>query len=244
MMKTSLSFYQLPKQMLRKHSFLEPFGLFFMLSPVFSLLQEMVGCFRGGNRMKKIISLILLGLVPLTLYAQDTLNFPIEPNMAKEWKYQSDQVMGGVSEGNVSLMQDAGMFFFRLTGDVSTDNNGGFVQYRSKVSIFNKPEMFQLIHKAHKDGVELEGVRLNVKGNGETYHVMIRTYFTWSPSDYYYHTFDTSPNWQDVDLPFDQFKSSKYRQRDLEVDQIRDFAVVAYGRDFKSDVSVSEISFY
>lgn len=164
--------------------------------------------------------------------------------MAKEWKYQSDQVMGGVSEGNASLMQDGDMFFFRLTGDVSTENNGGFVQYRSKVSIFNKPEMFQLIHKAHKDGVDLEGVRLNVKGNGETYHVMIRTYFTWSPSDYYYHTFDTSPNWQQVDLPFDQFKSSKYRQRGLEVDQIRDFAVVAYGRDFKSDVSVSKISFY
>ena len=215
-----------------------------MLLPVFSLLQEMVECFRGGNRMKKIISLILLGLVPLTLYAQDTLNFPIEPNMAKEWKYQSDQVMGGVSEGNASLMQDGDMFFFRLTGDVSTENNGGFVQYRSKVSIFNKPEMFQLIHKAHKDGVDLEGVRLNVKGNGETYHIMIRTYFTWSPSDYYYHTFDTSPNWQQVDLPFDQFKSSKYRQRGLEVDQIRDFAVVAYGRDFKSDVSVSKISFY
>jgi len=215
-----------------------------MLLPVFSLLQEMVECFRGGNTMKKIIPLILLGLVPLTLYAQDTLNFPIEPNMAKEWKYQSDQVMGGVSEGNASLMQDGDMFFFRLTGDVSTENNGGFVQYRSKVSLFNKPEMFQLIHKAYRDGVELEGVRLNVKGNGETYHVMIRTYFTWSPSDYYYHTFATSPNWQQVDLPFDQFKSSKYRQRDLEVDQIRDFAVVAYGRDFKSDVSVSEISFY
>ena len=204
----------------------------------------MVECFRGGNTMKKIIPLILLGLVPLTLYAQDTLNFPIEPNMAKEWKYQSDQVMGGVSEGNASLMQDGDMFFFRLTGDVSTENNGGFVQYRSKVSLFNKPEMFQLIHKAHKDGAELEGVRLNVQGNGETYHVMIRTYFTWSPSDYYYHTFDTSPNWQQVDLPFDQFKSSKYRQRGLEVDQIRDFAVVAYGRDFKSDVSVSKISFY
>ena len=44
--------------------------------------------------------------------------------------------------------------------------------------------------------------------------------------------------------PFKKFKSSKYRQRGLEVGQIRDFAVVAYGRDFKSDVSVSEISFY
>jgi hypothetical protein len=203
----------------------------------------MAECFLGGKGMKAIL-LIFLVFAQSAIYAQESLKFPIEPKMAKEWKYQSDQVMGGVSEGDTSLMQDGDMFYFRLTGDVSTKNNGGFVQFRSKVSLFNKPEMFQLIHKAHKEGEGLEGVRLNVRGNGETYHVMIRTYFTWSPSDYYYQTFETRPNWQQVDLPFNKFKSSKYRQRGLEVDQIRDFAVVAYGRDFKSDVSVSEISFY
>ena len=204
----------------------------------------MAECSRGGKRMKKIVILFFVVLASLATYAQDNLQFPIEPAMAKEWKYLSDQVMGGVSEGGTTLLQDGDLYYLRLTGDVSTRNNGGFVQFRSKISLFNKPEMFQLIHKADKDGEGLEGVRLNVRGNGETYHVMIRTYFTWSPSDYYYHTFDTSPNWQQVDLPFKKFKSSKYRERGLEVDQIRDFAVVAYGRDFQSDVSVSEISFY
>jgi len=204
----------------------------------------MAECSRGGKRMKKIVILCFVVLASLATYAQDNLQFPIEPTMAKEWKYLSDQVMGGVSEGGTSLLQDGDLFYLRLTGDVSTRNNGGFVQFRSKISLFNKPEMFQLIHKADKDGGGLEGVRLNVRGNGETYHVMIRTYFTWSPSDYYYHTFETSPNWQQVDLPFKKFKSSKYRERGLEVDQIRDFAVVAYGRNFQSDVSVSEISFY
>ena len=164
--------------------------------------------------------------------------------MAKEWKYQSDQVMGGVSQGDASLEQDGDMFFFRLTGDVSTRNNGGFVQFRSKVSLFNKPEMFQLIHNANKGGQELEGVRLKVRGNGERYHVMIRTYSTWSPSDYYYHTFDTSPDWQQVNMPFSKFRRSKSGEMNLGADQMRDFAVVAYGRDFKSDVSVSKISFY
>ena len=131
----------------------------------------------------KAILLIFLVFAQSAIYAQDSLNFPIEPHMVKEWKYQSDQVMGGVSEGGTSLMQDGDMFYLKLTGDVSTKNNGGFVQFRSKVSLFNKPEMFQLIHQANKEGKGLEGVRLNVRGNGETYHVMIRTYFTWSPSD-------------------------------------------------------------
>ena len=204
----------------------------------------MVECSRGGEKMKKKLIWVFLALTSFAAFAQDKLQFPFEPAMAKEWKYLSDQVMGGVSEGGTALLQDGNQFYLRLTGDVSTRNNGGFVQFRSKISLFNKPEMFRLIHKADKDGEGLEGVRLNVRGNGETYHVMIRTYFTWSPSDYYYHTFETSPNWQQVDLPFKKFKSSKYRERGLEVDQIRDFAVVAYGRDFQSDVSVSEISFY
>ena len=194
--------------------------------------------------MKRVFFVIFLVLTSFSSQSIENLEFPIEPIMAKEWKYQSDQVMGGVSEGDASLVQDGDMFFFRLTGDVSTRNNGGFVQFRSKISLFNKPEMFQLIHNADKDGQELEGVRLKVRGNGERYHVMIRTYSTWSPSDYYYHTFDTSPDWQQVDLPFSEFRRSKSGDMDLGADQMRDFAVVAYGRDFKSDVSVSNISFY
>ena len=194
--------------------------------------------------MKRVFFVIFLVLTSFSSQSIENLEFPIEPIMAKEWKYQSDQVMGGVSEGDASLVQDGDMFFFRLTGDVSTRNNGGFVQFRSKISLFNKPEMFQLIHNAGKDGQELEGVRLKVRGNGERYHVMIRTYSTWSPSDYYYHTFDTSPDWKQVDLPFSEFRRSKSGDMDLGADQMRDFAVVAYGRDFKSDVSVSNISFY
>ena len=194
--------------------------------------------------MKRLFFVIFSVLISFSTQSLENLEFPIEPLMAKEWKFQSDQVMGGVSQGDVSLVQDGDMFFFRLTGDVSTRNNGGFVQFRSKVSLFNKPEMFQLIHNADKNGQELEGVRLNVRGNGERYHVMIRTYSTWSPSDYYYHTFDTSPDWQQVDLPFREFRRSKSGEMDLGADQMRDFAVVAYGRDFKSDVSVSNISFY
>ena len=194
--------------------------------------------------MKRVFFVIFSALISFSSQSIENLEFPIEPIMAKEWKYQSDQVMGGVSEGDASLVQDGDMFFFRLTGDVSTRNNGGFVQFRSKISLFNKPEMFQLIHNADKDGQELEGVRLKVRGNGERYHVMIRTYSTWSPSDYYYHTFDTSIDWQQVDLPFSEFRRSKSGEMDLGADQMRDFAVVAYGRDFKSDVSVSNISFY
>ena len=152
--------------------------------------------------------------------------------------------MGGVSEGSLSFIQDESQTFAHMTGNVSTENNGGFIQLRSKVSLFNKPKMFQLIHDADKDGKKLQGVRLNVRGNGETYHVMIRTYLNWSPSDYYSHTFETSPDWKQVNLPFSEFKRSKSRSTALNINEIRDFSIVAFGRDFESDVSVSKINFY
>ena len=194
--------------------------------------------------MKRLLLIVLLSFTTIASANDEVLSFPFTQDSVKNWKYISDQVMGGVSEGTVSLEQDGDMVFARLTGDVSTRNNGGFIQLRSKVSLFNKPKMFQLIHDADKEGKELQGVRLNVRGNGETYHVMIRTYSNWSPSDYYSHTFETSPDWKQVDLPFSEFKRSKSRSTVLNIYEIRDFGIVAFGRDFKSDVSVSKIDFY
>ena len=194
--------------------------------------------------MKQFTAFILLSFIATVSLAKDDLTFPIQQGMVSDWKYVSDRVMGGVSEGNVYLEKDGDTSFARLTGDVSTRNNGGFIQLRSAVSLFKKPKMFQLIHDANKGGQELQGVRLNVRGNGETYHVMIRTYFTWRPSDYYYHTFETGDDWSQVVMPFSAFKRSTSKTSKLDINDIRDFGIVAYGRDFKSDVSVSEVSFY
>jgi len=194
--------------------------------------------------VKQFIAFILLSFIATVSLAQNDLVFPIQEGAVSDWKYVSDRVMGGVSEGNVYLEKDGDISFARLTGDVSTRNNGGFIQLRSAVSLFKKPKMFQLIHDANKGGQELQGVRLNVRGNGETYHVMIRTYFTWRPSDYYYHTFEARDDWSQVVMPFSAFKRSTSKTSKLDINDIRDFGIVAYGRDFKSDVSVSEVSFY
>ena len=91
--------------------------------------------------------------------AKDDLTFPIQQGMVSDWKYVSDRVMGGVSEGNVYLEKDGNTSFARLIGDVSTRNNGGFIQLRSAISLFKKPKMFQLIHEANKEGQELQGDR-------------------------------------------------------------------------------------
>ena len=126
--------------------------------------------------MKRLILIVLLAFTTIASASDETLSFPFTLDSVKNWKYISDQVMGGVSEGNVSLEQDGDMVFARLTGDVSTRNNGGFIQMRARISFAN----------SEKDEKKLKGVRLNVRGNGETYYIFIRTNETQSHSDYYY----------------------------------------------------------
>ena len=45
------------------------------------------------------------------------------------WAYLADTVMGGVSRGGAEFSAGA----LRLTGQVSTKNNGGFIQVRTRI---------------------------------------------------------------------------------------------------------------
>ena len=177
---------------------------------------------------------------------EEVLSFPFTPDNVKDWKYFSDQVMGGVSEGQVSLEQDGEKVFIRLSGNVRTDNNGGFIQLRTSTSLSNKPLMFNLLHNSKKEGKKLKGIRLKVKGNGEKYHIFIQTtIFYRLPTGYKIATFDTSPNWETVEIPFNNFKKLKDNiDSNINAKDIKTFGIVAYGRDVKSDLSVSSIEFY
>ena len=65
-------------------------------------------------------------------------NFEATSNV--NWDYLSDQVMGGVSEGSASLGidSDSGNTYVQMTGDVSTENNGGFIQARRSLKKTDK----------------------------------------------------------------------------------------------------------
>ena len=176
---------------------------------------------------------IVLTVIPSIAFAKNEINIPFTEENARYWQYISDQTMGGISDGQAILEKDGDMLFARLTGNVSTANNGGFIQIRTTFSFVNLINIDK----------NLLGVRLNTKGNGETYHIFIRTSEDRSYRDFYSATFTANDKWEIVDLPFTKFKH-RYSNKSLDGNDIRTFGIVAYGRDFFSDVSVSEISFY
>tara|TARA_Y100000590_G_scaffold434367_1_gene552478 strand:+ start:427 stop:984 length:558 start_codon:yes stop_codon:yes gene_type:complete len=184
--------------------------------------------------MKKLLFLFLLTFATMIFAAEKEINLPFAQDSSKYWQYISDKTMGGVSDGRAVLEQDGELFFARLTGNVSTKNNGGFIQLRSNLSFAN----------FEKEGKKIKGVRLNVRGNGETYHIFIRTNETKSYRDFYLAPFKANSDWEIIDLPFNKFKHRILKNSTLEDKKIRTFGIVAYGRDFISDVSVSTITFY
>ncbi|MGB0772813.1 MAG: CIA30 family protein, partial [Paracoccaceae bacterium] len=71
------------------------------------------------------------------------------------WVYFSDTVMGGRSSGTAERVNVDDRAAIKLTGNVTTENNGGFVQVRREIDAGRASEF--------------EGLTFKVKGNGETY---------------------------------------------------------------------------
>ena len=49
------------------------------------------------------------------------------------WVYFADTLMGGKSSGSAERMNVGGRAAIKLTGNVTTENNGGFIQVRREL---------------------------------------------------------------------------------------------------------------
>ena len=147
------------------------------------------------------------------------------------WRFVADTVMGGVSTGDVDFVSRDGDSFARMTGRVSTENNGGFIQFRTKL-----PD-------AAPEGTT--GVRLWVRGNGERYFVHLRTGGTILPWQYYQAGFETGPDWTEIRLPLAAFAPSGWILADTPAaDSLTSVGIVAFGRDHEAEIEVREVGFY
>lgn len=156
----------------------------------------------------------------------------LESNLGTSWRCVTDQVMGGISKGMLEADIVDGKPCLRLTGDVSLANNGGFVQMAVDLS-----------QAGVLDLAGYAGVRLEARGNGETYNVHLRTADTQLPWQSYRASFIASPVWQIIDLPFRQFEPHRINQN-LDLRQVRRLGLVAIGRAFRADLSLANLWIY
>ncbi|MCO4840699.1 MAG: CIA30 family protein [Rhodobacteraceae bacterium] len=169
-------------------------------------------------------------ILPTLSSAEDDMT-QISLSDQSRWDYFSDQVMGGISQGQASFEQSGDQTVLRLTGKVSTANNGGFIQARTKLDA-PLPATAQ-------------GIILNVKGNDQTYYVHIRTTWTLLPWQFYQASFEMSEDWQEVRIPFGDFAPyGRMLRKTFDAQTMQSIAVVAFGRDHDADLSVRAIGMY
>ncbi len=176
------------------------------------------------------IALLTLG-IPLTATAQSTMLETFENTPETRWRFIADTVMGGLSRGQVSFLAEGSNAFARLTGTVSTANNGGFIQMRMDLPA--------------PPPADATGLRLIVRGNDQRYFIHLRTAGTVLPWQYYQAGFDAPGEWTDIRLPFSAFKPSGRLLRNTpRTTGIKSVGIVAFGRDHQAQVDVREIGFY
>ena len=151
-------------------------------------------------------------------------------NHKNEWNFISDQVMGGISTGTYNYKKINDDNVIKITGNVSTKNNGGFIQIRRKLNNINL--------------TNAKTVQVIAKGNNEKYFIHLRTTFTILPWQYYQYSFTVKKDFKNFILTISNFKKSGLLLPDkINPKNIKSIGIVAFGKDYKAELTVKEINF-
>ena len=162
-------------------------------------------------------------LILLILFSMNTHALPLDEPQA--WQGVTDQVMGGVS--NLAIRHSDGVFY--MSGNVSTDNNGGFVRLSNRININSN---------------DFKGIKFKAKGNNESYeiHVTLKG-LKIPPWSYFSQAFDVNEDWQEYEIFFKDLKrSSGFSASSMKAKNIRDLSIAGFGRDFEVDLAIKDIS--
>ena len=162
----------------------------------------------------------------MNLFDQDIKNSSV---FFQKWEYISDKVMGGISDGKAEIINGEDLFL-RLSGNVSTKNNGGFIQVRSSKETLSN---------------NFSGIKLKVRGNPSSYYVHVRTNSLLFPWQYYSGEFSVDNNWSYVEIYFKDFKKSNfYQPSSFSSSEIKSIGFVAFGKDFEAKLDIVEAELF
>lgn len=149
------------------------------------------------------------------------------------WRGFSDRVMGGVSNAELVQAEVAGKDCLRLTGNVTRERNGGFIQMA----------YFFGNNDASFDASDYRGIEMLVFGNNEHYNVHLRTEDCGWYDESYRFTFTAKDEWQRVQVPWSSFEGNGVKVP-LDSSTLKRIAILGWMREFEADVAIAELSLY
>jgi hypothetical protein len=189
---------------------------------------------------RHVILAVLLIFTPISLLMATQNDFTIDDRTTNDfravsgniWYLVTDGVMGGMSKGRLSLATVENRPCLRMQGNVSLENNGGFIQIALDLS-----------DDILKYAQNFTGVLLEVYGNNEQYNLHLRTQDITLPWQSYRTTFTATPEWKTLHLPFAEF--IPYRiDKALDISRLRRIGIVAIGHAFHADLCLGKIGLY
>ncbi len=164
----------------------------------------------------------------------DDLSHPHpQSSRGTHWQLVSDQVMGGVSAGEMTRETVDGHVALRMRGEVSLENNGGFLQLALDLNPDGAP----------MDASGWKGIELQVRGAGEAYNLHLRTEDMTRSWQSYRADFIANPDWHTVRLDFADFEAHRL-EAPLDLSKLRRIGLVAIGRAFDADLALAGVQFY
>jgi len=156
----------------------------------------------------------------------------LQASLGTQWRLITDGVMGGVSVGTLGPGQRNGRNCLHLQGEVSLQNNGGFIQ-----------AALDLAPSGVLDASVYAGVELDVYGNGEAYNVHLKTSRVRLPWQHYRASFLAEPGWHSVRLPFAGFEGYRIGAG-FDPARLERIGIVACGRAFTADLCIGRVALY
>lgn len=153
--------------------------------------------------------------------------------LGTRWQARSDQVMGGVSVAHMRHCEHLERRCIELSGEVSLENNGGFVQLALDLDAAGEPV----------DARGFHGLRMLVSGNGERYGVHLRTTQLERPWQSFRAEFDAHEVWHCVTLPFADFMPHRV-DKQLDISKLRRLGFIAIGRAFHACLRIGRVELY
>lgn len=162
----------------------------------------------------------------------DRSNNDFTSNLGSNWQLVTDNVMGGLSQGELILDNYKGRNCLHMRGNVTTENNGGFVQIALSLS-----------DQGVFDASAYSGIEVEVAGNNELYNIHFRTAELWFPWQSYRSSFTAGSNWQTYRIAFSELEKYKTFHKFAQ-DKLKRIGLVAIGREFQADLCLADIRFY
>lgn len=165
-----------------------------------------------------------------TLYRMILLldDFSDAKRVTRDWRLFTDRVMGGMSDARADHGVVAGRMALRLSGRVSLEKSGGFIQ------------VARTFEGGRVDATPYRGIQLAVCGVPGSYAVHLRTADTRSPWQYYRADLRVTPAWQDVFLPWRAFEPASLRSP-LDPSTLQRIGLVAGKVAFDAAVAISRL---